>query len=181
MKRVLSVVLFCLLPMSAFAAPSYRHLKPSEIGKLKQAVEDEIYDYGYFSQFYEIGDNVGTSQHWKARVRIFINPLYNVADQHGEVIYKLMPYGQIYRLFYIDAKGDITLDGDPHNRFPITQPSHQTVFMDDLDVCRDEQRWIDTFFVVDTAPPLGMIEGAAQRQKARTGFSDWEHEHPEKK
>jgi hypothetical protein len=46
--------------MRAFAAPSYRHLNPSEIGKLKQAVEDEIYDYGYFAHLYEIGDNVGT-------------------------------------------------------------------------------------------------------------------------
>jgi len=181
MKRVLSVVLFCLLPMSALAAPTYRHLKPSEIEKLKQAVEDEIYDYGYFTEFYEIGDNVGTPQHWKARVHIFINPVYNVANQHGEVIYKLMPYGQIYRLFFIDARGDITLDGDPHNRFPITQPSHQTVFMDDLDVCRDEQSWIDTFFIVDTSPTLDMIKDAAQRQKQRTGFSDWEHTHPEKK
>jgi hypothetical protein len=92
-----------------------------------------------------------------------------------------MPYGKIYRLFYVDAKGGVTLDGDPHNRFPITQPSHQTVFMDDLDVCRDEQMWIGTFFVIDTAPPLGVIEDAAQRQKVRTGFSEWEHEHPEKK
>ena len=181
MKRVLSVMLFCCLSMSAFAAPSYRQLKPSEIGKLKQAVEDEIYDYGYFAEFYEIGDNIGNPQHWKARVHLFVNPVYNVTEKHGEVIYKLMPYGQIYRLFYIDANGNLTLDGDPHNRFPITQPSHKTVFMDDLDVCRDEQRWIDTFFVVDTAPPLDMIEGAAQRQKVRTGFSDWEHEHLEKK
>lgn len=181
MKRVLYFVLFCLLSMSTMAAPTYRHLKPSEIEKLKQAVADEVYDYGYFADFYEIGDNVGTPQQWKARVHIFINPVYNGAAQHGEVIYKLMPYGLIYRLFYIDAKGDITLDGDPHNRFPITQPSHQTVFMDDLDVCRDEQSWIDTFFVVDTAPPMDMIEGAAQRQKARTGFSVWEHEHSEKK
>ena len=44
MKSMLSVVLFCLLPINAFAAPSDHHLKPSEIEKLKQAVEDEIYD-----------------------------------------------------------------------------------------------------------------------------------------
>lgn len=181
MKSILTVMLFCLLPVSSLSAPGSRHLKRSEIEQIKQAVEDEIYDYGYFAEFYEIGDNLGTPQHWKARIHIFINPVYNFADQHGEVIYKLMPYGKIYRLFYIDAKGDITLDGDPHNRFPITQPSRQTVFMDDLDVCRDEQRWMDTFFVVDTQPAQDMIEEAAQRQKERTGFSDWEFKHPEKK
>ncbi|MGI0133521.1 MAG: hypothetical protein ACREBW_00990, partial [Candidatus Micrarchaeaceae archaeon] len=97
------------------------------------------------------------------------------------VIYKLMPYGQIYRVFYIDAAGDATLDGNPQNGFPITQSSHQTVFMDDLDVCRDEQSWMDTSFIVDTSPTLDMIKDAAQRQKQRTGFSDWEHKHPEKK
>ena len=181
MKSMLSVVLFCLLPINAFAAPSDHHLKPSEIEKLKQAVEDEIYDYGYFSQFYEIGGNVGTPHHWKARVHLFINPLYDSTHRYGEAIYKLMPYGQIYRVFYIDAAGDLTLDGDPQNGFPITQPSLQTVFMDPLDVCRDEQSWIDTFFVVDTSPTLDMIKDAAQRQKQRTGFSDWEYKHPEKK
>jgi len=181
MKRVLSVVLFCLLPMSALAAPTYRHLKPSAIEKLKQAVEDEIYDYGNFAEFYGIGDNVGTPQYWNARAHLFINPLYSSTEQHGAVIYKLMPYGQIYRLFYIDATGDVTLDGAPQNHFPITQPSHQTVFMDDLDVCRREQSWIDTFFIVDTLPTLDMIKDAAQRQKQRTRFSDWEYKHPKKK
>lgn len=181
MKRVVTIMLFCLLPMCALAAPSSRHLKPSEIAQLKQAVEDEIYDYGYSAKFYEIGENLGTSQHWKARVHLFVNPVYDVGEKHGEVIYKLMPYGKIYRLFYIDAEGKLTLDGDPQNGFPITQPSHQTVFMDDLDVCRDVQSWTDTFFVVDTSPTLDMVKDAAQRQKQRTGFSDWEYEHPEKK
>jgi hypothetical protein len=180
MKRTLTVMLLCFLPMYALAAPSYRHLKPSEIEKLKQAVEDEIYDYGYFTEFYEIGGNVGTPQHWKASVHLFINPLYSSTEQHGEVIYKLMPYGQIYRVFYVDAAGNVTLDGNPQNRFPITQPSHQTVFMDDLDVCRDERSWIDTSFVVDTSPTSDTIKAASQRQKERTGFSDWEHKHPEK-
>ncbi|HKV05249.1 MAG TPA: hypothetical protein VJO53_09110, partial [Candidatus Acidoferrales bacterium] len=178
MKQIVSLILFLILPVGAATASNNRRLKPSEIEKLKQAVEDEIYDYGYYAKFYEIGENTGTPQHWKARVRIFVNPVYNSTDQHGEVIYKLMPYGQIDRLFYIDVKGEIKLDGDPQNRFPITQPSHQTVFMDDLDVCRDEQSWVGTFFVVDTAPTPDMIKGAAQRQKARTGFSDWEYEHP---
>jgi hypothetical protein len=178
MKKILSAILFLILPVSALAAPGYRHLKPSEIAKLKQAIEDEIYDYGYHNEFYEIGDNLGTPQHWRAHVHLFVNPDYDSSDQHGEVIYKLMPYGQIYRLFYIDANGEIKLDGDPQNRFPITQPSHQTVFMDDLEVCRHEQNWINTFFVVDTAPTLDMIRSAAQRQKVRTGFSDWEYEHP---
>ena len=179
MKQILSVILFLILPAGVLAAPGHRHLKPSELAKLQQAIEDEIYDYGYYNKFYEIGGNIGTPQHWRARVHLFVNPDYDSTSRHGEVIYKLMPYGQIYRLFYLDANGGIKLDGDPQNGFPITQPSHQTVFMDDLDVCRREQSWMDTFLVVDTAPTLDMIRNAAQRQKVRTGFSDWEYEHPD--
>lgn len=78
---------------------------------VKQAVEDEIYDYGYYGQFYQIEENIGTPKHWIARVRIYINPVYNSTDKYGEVIYKLMPYGQIYRLFYVEANDRIRLDG----------------------------------------------------------------------
>lgn len=178
MKHIVLVLSFFLLSGAACRASSNRRLAPSEAKMVKQAVEDEIYDYGYYKNFYQIGENIGTPTHWIARTRIYINPVYNSADKHGEVIYKLMPYGQIYRLFYIEADDRIVLDGDPQNHFPITQPSHQTVFMDSDEVCRFEQTWMKDFFVVDTEPSLGMIRGAAQRQKARTGFSDWEYEHP---
>jgi hypothetical protein len=179
MKHILFLTLFFGLAVDASGASSYRHLTPSEVTKLKQAVEDEVYDYGYYDKFYQIGENIGNPQHWMARIDIYINPLYNSTDDYGEVIYKLMPYGQIYRLFYIDANGQLKLDGDPQNHFPITQPSHQTVFMDEADVCRRERSWMRTFFVVDTAPTTAMITSSAQRQKVRTGFSDWEYEHPE--
>jgi len=178
LKLILLVLLLVPSSVVASGASKYRHLAPSEVGMIKQAVEDEIYDYGYYGEFYEIGRNVGTPKHWIARVHIYINPVYDAVDQHGEVIYKLMPYGQIYRLFYIEGKDQIKLDGDPQNHFPITQPSHQTVFMDDAEVCRLEQSWMKAVFIVDTTPSLEMIRSAARRQKARTGFSDWEYEHP---
>jgi hypothetical protein len=69
----------------------------------------------------------------------------------------------------------VKLDGNPQNHFPITQPSHQTVFMDDDEVCHDEQTWIRAFFTVDTEASKDLIGRAAQRQKLRTGFSDWEY------
>jgi hypothetical protein len=177
MKYLLSVVVVFGLAMGAASAPVGRRLKPSEIERLRQAVEDEIYDYGYFTDFYEIGENAGTARHWKARIHLFVNPVYDSGEEHGEAIYKLMPYGQIYRLFYLDGAGTVTLDGDPQNRFPITQPSHQTVFMDELDVCRFERSWTDIGLVVDTEPTLDTIKNAARRQKERTGFSDWEYRH----
>lgn len=42
---------------------------------------------------------------------------------------------------------------------------------------RYEQAWMKTSFVVDTDPTMEMIRSAVQRQKIRTGFSDWEYTH----
>jgi hypothetical protein len=92
-----------------------------------------------------------------------------------------MPYGEIFRIFFIDENGQIKLDGDPHNHFPLSQPSHMTIFMDDEDICRIKQSWLKDFFVVDVSPTQEMIEAAARRQKDRTGFSDWEYRHSHSK
>src|SRR5579859_822609 len=107
MKRILFFMLFLTLSVGLSTAASNRHLKPADVVNLKQAIEDEIYDYGYYDKFYQIGENTGTPRHWMARTRIYINPLYDSSDRHGEVIYKLMPYGQIYRLFYVEEDGGI--------------------------------------------------------------------------
>ena len=104
MNRVLLLALFCVFSIGTAFAGDQRRLSTAEITELKQAICDEIYDYGYYSEFYQIGNNVGTPQHWVARVRIYIDPMYNSADQYGQVIYKLMPYGRIYRLFNIETE-----------------------------------------------------------------------------
>lgn len=177
MNRVFLLVLFCVLSVGVAFAGNQRRLSTTEIVELKQAICDEIYDYGYYSEFYQIGDNVGTPQHWVARVRIYIDPMYNSADQYGQVLYKLMPYGQIYRLFNIEKVGKLTLDGNPQSRFPITQPSHQTVYMDEEEVRQYEQEWMKSSFTIDTEPSTEVIRNSAQRQKLRTGFSEWEYKH----
>ncbi len=179
--------LLAILPLSLLSSgwaaensTKRRQVTPAEVKAITAAVEDEIYDYGYYGKFYQIGENIGNSAHWVSRLHIYINPDYNVVDGYGEVIYKLMPFGQIYRLFYLDENGAVKLDGDPQNQFPITQPSHQTVFMDDEDVCRREQKWTKGFFAVDVVPSEETIMGAAKRQKERTGFSHWEYMNSER-
>ena len=178
MRRILFIIASFLLCAAAARPVTSRHLTPSEVKMVKQAVEDEIYDYGYYKDYYQMGENLGTPKHWIARIRIYIKPTYNSVDNYGEVIYKLMPYGEVCRLFYIEGSAGIKLDGDPQNGFPPTQPSRQTVFMDSDEISRFEQSWIKSFFVIDTAPSLETIGSAAQRQKTRTGFSNWEYEHP---
>lgn len=179
MNRIFLAVSLLVLSAGSATALTQHHLTPVEVAKLKEAINDEIYDYGYYREFYQIGNNTGTPEHWIASVRIYINPVYNATDHYGEIIYKLMPYGQIYRLFYIGKDGDVALDGNPDSGFPITQPSHRTVFMDEEEVRHLEQTWMKSFFVVDTSPTAEMIRNAARRQRHRTGFSDWEYKHPE--
>jgi hypothetical protein len=177
MNRILLLALFCVLSVNAAFAGDQRRLSTAEITEIKQAICDEIYDYGYYGEFYQIGENIGTPKHWVARVRVYIDPAYSSADEHGQVIYKLMPFGQIYRLFFIDKDGKLTLDGNPQNKFPITQPSRQTVYMDEEDVRQDEQAWVKSSFTIDTEPSSDTIQSAVQRQKIRAGFSEWEYKH----
>ena len=177
MKRgLLCVLMICLCGASAQTQPKLRRLTQADIQAIERAVEDEVYDYKYFGDFYQIGKNIGTPEHWISHLHIYINPVYDVANGHGEVIYKLMPYGEVYRVFFLDPEKGVQLDGDPQNRFPITQPSHLTVYMDEEDVCRDERMWTKSFFIVDTSPAPAIIKAAAVRQKARIGFSYWEQE-----
>ena len=171
-----TVLIFLLCKAYAQTSKGSRHLTPQEIQTITNAVQDEIYDYGYFKSFYQIGQNVGTPENWSSRLRIFINPMYDLAGEHGEIIYKLMPFGQVYRLFFLDPEKGVQLDGDPQGKFPITQPSHLTVYMDEDDVCHDEQTWTRSSFTIDTKPSAAIVKAASKRQKARTGFSYAEHE-----
>jgi len=176
MKLLLFAVIVTMLPTSAWGrVAKYRHLRAAQITALKEAIEDEIYDYHYYDRFYQLGENIGSLQHWVARIQLFINPLYDTGDRGGQVIYKFMPFGQIYRFFYIEENGSIKLDGDPSGGFPPSQPSSQTVFMNEDDVCRLMRTWRKTSIVIDTEPTREMIQRAAQRQKIRKGFSDWEY------
>lgn len=50
MNRIVLLTLFCVLSVSAAFAGDQRRLSVAEIAALKQAICDEIYDYGYYSE-----------------------------------------------------------------------------------------------------------------------------------
>ncbi len=175
-QLVLLLAIFGIL-CPGYARQGKRPLSPSEVKGIIQAVEDEIYDTESYGEFYQMGDNLGSPQHWKARMHIYVDPEYDQTENVGEVVYKFMPYGEILRVFSLSKDGLVVLDGDPHNRFPPTQPSHQTVYADDEEVCRMKHNWANQSFVVDVSPTPTMIQEAARRQKSRTGFSVWEDRH----
>ena len=151
-------------------------ISESAVKAVVQAVEDEIYDYGYQKSFYQIGQDVGTSNSPRSRIPIYIEPDLDAEDGGGRVIYKLMPYGEVMRDFIIRKNGLVVLSGNPQNGFPPTQEtSTKTVYMDDDEVCQMKHDWLKDSFFVDDSPSSERIQEAAQRQKIRTGFSDWEY------
>lgn len=155
-------------------------VKPQQIAALQKAITDEIYDYEYEEQYFPEGGPVGQAlSEEKTRVPLYINPI--IQDGQGEVIYKLMPYGEIFRIFHLHANGLLILDGDPEIGFPASQPDRKTVYMDDADLARMRAKWTHSSFEVLLIPSRGMIQDAVSRQKMRNdGFSAWESHHSTK-
>ncbi len=108
------------LPVSGYSTGG-RRLTPVEVNAVIQAVEDEIYTEGNYSDFNQVGENIDTPQHWKSRVHIYINPEYGgefeASVGAGEVIYKFMPDGEIMRFFKV-LNGQVELMGNPQIGFP---------------------------------------------------------------
>jgi hypothetical protein len=152
-------------------------LKPQQTAALQKAITDEIYDYeyeeGYFPEGGPVGHLVSESD---TRVPLYINP--TIKDGQGEIIYKLMPYGEIFRIFHLRADGLVLLDGDPQIGFPASQPDRKTVYMDDAELALMRAKWIHASFEVLLDPPQETIQNAVSRQKLRNdGFSAWESTH----
>lgn len=171
-------VILCLVaslaaPLGARKGNSKRKITESEVAEVIQAVQDEIYDYGYERDYYQLGQNLATPQHWIARMPIYIDP---AVDEHGgEAIYKYMHLTQeVYRLFTLEDHGLVALDLDPELGFPPTQANTKTIYMGDDEVCRMKHDWLRRTFVVDTSPSLDVVKAAARRQVLRTGYSRWQ-------
>ncbi|SRR5579871_1210556 len=149
-------------------------LTQSETKALVQAVQDEIYDREYQGYFFPEGGPIGEIiSESRTRVPLYVDPV--VEDGEGEAIYKLMPYGEVVRLFHVHNDGTIVLDGDPDLGFPASQPNRKTVYLEDRDVSRMKHDWVKSSFEIDLSPTPETIQDAIRRQKERTGgFSAWE-------
>jgi hypothetical protein len=160
---------------------SHARISKRILDQLVEAVQDEVYDYGYERDFYSVGLNVGPPRHWKSRLVIYVQP--GIEDGLGKAIYKLMPYGEVLRVFEVEDDGSVVLDGNPQHGFPVTQPSHKTLFDDEEEICDVKRKWLKRSFQIDTSPTDDLRQKAVARQSARTGFSDWQYRHstqPEK-
>ncbi len=171
---LLAWLLLIASSLSSAQGTTKSRLTQSGAKALVQAVQDEIYDYEYQGQFFPeggpVGDVVSAS---RTRVPLYINPILDNGE--GQAIYKLMPYGEVLRLFHVGDDGKVVLDGDPELGFPATQPNRKTVYLKDSVVDRMKREWVKSSFEVDLSPSPEMVQDAVRRQKQRTGgFSAWE-------
>jgi hypothetical protein len=165
MNNWIAVLIFCLgFSGQAKASPSGPRQATTKavIQAVVQAIEDEIYVRGYQTKFADIGAPDGPTGH---RVPAYIEP--SLAQGRGWVIYKLMPYGEVYRMFYVRKDGLVVLHGNPRNGFPPTQPDYLTVYMSDKELCQLKGQWLKTSFVVETEPSAATVSAARARDLKR--------------
>jgi hypothetical protein len=125
-----------------------RPLSQSDKDAVVQAILDEMYVDNLQPYVIDVGKELSRSEY---QLNINFKPTLN-KDNAGWVIYKLMPYGQVYRLFSIRSDGLAILYGKLRDRFPPTQPSYLTVYMDDDDLCQMERDWGKGHFTVQLKP-----------------------------
>jgi hypothetical protein len=135
-----------------------------------QAVEDEIYDLHEEGKYFLVDDQ-GAGNTTPATIAIYVSKEIS-ANGNGVAVYKLMPYGEVYRYFVVRSDGLVVLSDDPHHGFLPTGGSMLTVYMSDEVVCDFiAHRSIKSSFVVDPDVSKQRLGEAIQRQLKRTGFS----------
>ena len=147
------------------------HHKPNEreVAAIVQAVEDEIYDWGYQTDFTGVGNTGAITS--PTDITLFVFP--DVEDGRGGVLYKFMPFGEVVRLVWFRPDGMAVLEGNPLNGFPASQPDTRTIYIDDDFVCQYKEKAIRTTFTVDPDVPRARREEAARRQVVRLGSSQF--------
>jgi len=148
------------------AGSSYEDQHKGPFNQIIQAVEDEIYVNGFYSYYGDMGTpGDDESEHI---LNIYFGPV--VSGNHGWVIYKLMPKGEVYRMYQIRVDESIVLYGDPEHRFPPTQPSYMTVYMDDDVLCKLKRDWVRKTFKISTKPTQDTLNQARARHPKRSEF-----------
>ena len=138
-------------------------LSAADRNSVIQAVVDEIYDHHLQGYVADVGKHVSDSQY---QVGVYFKPTLN-SDGAGWVIYKLMPYGEVLRMFTLRSDGLAVLHGKLGGRFPPTQPSYLTVYMDDAELCQFKKQWSKEFFAVNINPSAERVGEARARQLKR--------------
>jgi hypothetical protein len=163
------VVFFVSLSVYSIAVDAQTLLKESEKSTVISAIEDEIYDYGLQEKFRSVGKAITAES--------FEIPLFVTRDsQDGNLylIYRLMPFGEMYRLATIGPDGQVRLFRKPRSGFPPDAPAMLTAYYDDDQICRLKHEALRLSFIVEMTPSKARIAEVIVNQKHRYGFSNIE-------
>lgn len=127
---------------------------------------DEMYVNNLEPEVIDVGMETSDSEY---QLTAYFKPTLD-KDNTGFIIYKLMPYGEVSRLFAVEPNGLGVLYGKLKNHFPPTEPSYLTVYMDDDDLCRMKAEWGKSYFTVDLKPGAKRIAEARARQRRRMAY-----------
>ena len=161
---VLSLTLGLVTPLLGGRPQQKRPIRETEIKAVIEAVQDEIYDLKLEKDFFSVGATTKDNRNEEI-LNIYFQPDI-IEDSGSWLIYKLMPDGEIVRMYEIGRSGRIYLHGKP-GEFRITQPDYPTVFMDDDQLCELKHDWIKRDFTVDTRPSQQVVDAARERQRQR--------------
>ena len=168
MTWVVPALFWLLFLFPAFRAeiqPAARAVTKPEIAALTLAIQDEMYDEGCEGYGY---DASGVGHGTTYGLPLYVNPAWNQSGLSW-AIYKLLPLGEVLRMFSIRSDGLAELDGHPEWNFPPTEPSYLTVYMDDDELCKVKHQWIRTTLTLDAKPSQTVVLQASKRQKLRFG------------
>lgn len=145
---------------------SARALSDASKKAVELAIVDEMYANNLQGYGWDVGMHDSISEY---QLTAYFQPTLN-KDGEGWVIYKLMPYGEVYRLFAVEPNGLGVLYGRLRNHFPPTEPSYLTVYMDDDELCRMKKEWGKSYFDVELKPSAQRIAEARARQRKRMAY-----------
>ncbi|MBD8874358.1 hypothetical protein [Rhodanobacter sp. DHB23] len=158
------------LPLKSQAVQQTTKDSKSLLPAVAQAIEDELYDLKREGLYFQIDGNSGGDDS-PAEISMYVSKDIS-PNGVGVVVYKDMPYGEVYRYFDVDSDGTIELAGDPVSKFPPHGGSMLTVYMTDEEVCNFIQsKSYKSKFVIDPQASSKRIHDAEVRQLRRTGYS----------
>lgn len=170
--KLISCFLFMAvtLPIRAQTASRPLHDAKNLLPAVAQAIEDELYDLRHEGLYFQIDDNSGGDS-TPAKISMYVSKDIS-PNGIGVVIYKDMPYGEVYRYFVVGKDGLIELSGNPTSRFPPHGGSMLTIYMTNEEVCDFIQnKAYRSNFIIDPLASPKRIHEAEDRQMRRTGYS----------
>lgn len=169
MKILLAFMVLVALLKAQTTSPLSRDSKEF-LPAVGQAIEDELYDLRHEKLYFQIDENSGGDSS-PAAISMYVSKEIS-PNGTGVVIYKDMPYGEVYRYFNIGPDGTVQLVGNPTSKFPPTGGSMLTVYMTDEEICDFIQhKAYKSKFTIDPLPSPKRVRDAEDRQLRRTGYS----------